>query len=418
MLKKSIWVVLIQFIGVLLSFVTLYFIVGDMTPEVYSLVGTYTVILGVVNTFSHLGIETVMMRETLYWTEHNDTQKVVEYATQSMFSRIFGYIILLPLLLIYIFYIDYTKYDHQYLFLLFMFLIGALASTLNDCMSLIVRSKGGYVFAQFAKTLNNSIVKTFGLILYLKFGAAVYLYFFSLSSVPLFILFYLYVHKSFSSNFIQFKPMLKKVWESRFLWLRTDLDYFKNYADSILVSILFPAHIMGIYSLYKALENMAKDFIEGFFDVLSQNLVRFKGNYERLCKEEKKYNMIRAAILGVVVIVGVVFAIYSSQIISICNLSNYDHAAELVQCVFIVAIIYILGKYEINILAFFASSKLNFNLTVLISVISIAAFGALYFIPSLYGALFQRIIVYLTTTVLSIALFKKYRTEVYTRLFK
>ena len=418
MLKKSIWVVLIQFIGVLLSFVTLYFIVGDMTPEVYSLVGTYTVILGVVNTFSHLGIETVMMRETLYWTEHNDTQKVVEYATQSIFSRIFGYIILLPLLLIYIFYIDYTKYDHQYLFLLFMFLIGALASTLNDCMSLIVRSKGGYVFAQFAKTLNNSIVKTFGLILYLKFGAAVYLYFFSLSSVPLFILFYLYVHKSFSSNFIQFKPMLKKVWESRFLWLRTDLDYFKNYADSILVSILFPAHIMGIYSLYKALENMAKDFIEGFFDVLSQNLVRFKGNYERLCKEEKKYNMIRAAILGVVVIVGVVFAIYSSQIISICNLSNYDHAAELVQCVFIVAIIYILGKYEINILAFFASSKLNFNLTVLISVISIAAFGALYFIPSLYGALFQRIIVYLTTTVLSIALFKKYRTELYTRLFK
>lgn len=418
MLKKSIWVVLIQFIGVLLSFVTLYFIVGDMTPEVYSLVGTYTVILGVVNTFSHLGIETVMMRETLYWTEHNDTQKVVEYATQSMFSRIFGYIILLPLLLIYIFYIDYTKYDHQYLFLLFMFLIGALASTLNDCMSLIVRSKGGYVFAQFAKTLNNSIVKTFGLILYLKFGAAVYLYFFSLSSVPLFILFYLYVHKSFSSNFIQFKPMLKKVWESRFLWLRTDLDYFKNYADSILVSILFPAHIMGIYSLYKALENMAKDFIEGFFDVLSQNLVRFKGNYERLCKEEKKYNMIRAAILGVVLIVGVVFAIYSSQIISICNLSNYDHAAELVQCVFIVAIIYILGKYEINILAFFASSKLNFNLTVLISVISIAAFGALYFIPSLYGALFQRIIVYLTTTVLSIALFKKYRTELYTRLFK
>lgn len=418
MLKKSIWVVLIQFIGVLLSFVTLYFIVGDMTPEVYSLVGTYTVILGVVNTFSHLGIETVMMRETLYWTEHNDTQKVVEYATQSMFSRIFGYIILLPLLLIYIFYIDYTKYDHQYLFLLFMFLIGALASTLNDCMSLIVRSKGGYVFAQFAKTLNNSIVKTFGLIFYLKFGAAVYLYFFSLSSVPLFILFYLYVHKSFSSNFIQFKPMLKKVWESRFLWLRTDLDYFKNYADSILVSILFPAHIMGIYSLYKALENMAKDFIEGFFDVLSQNLVRFKGNYERLCKEEKKYNMIRAAILGVVVIVGVVFAIYSSQIISICNLSNYDHAAELVQCVFIVAIIYILGKYEINILAFFASSKLNFNLTVLISVISIAAFGALYFIPSLYGALFQRIIVYLTTTVLSIALFKKYRTELYTRLFK
>lgn len=410
--------VLIQFIGVLLSFVTLYFIVGDMTPEVYSLVGTYTVILGVVNTFSHLGIETVMMRETLYWTEHNDTQKVVEYATQSMFSRIFGYIILLPLLLIYIFYIDYTKYDHQYLFLLFMFLIGALASTLNDCMSLIVRSKGGYVFAQFAKTLNNSIVKTFGLILYLKFGAAVYLYFFSLSSVPLFILFYLYVHKSFSSNFIQFKPMLKKVWESRFLWLRTDLDYFKNYADSILVSILFPAHIMGIYSLYKALENMAKDFIEGFFDVLSQNLVRFKGNYDRLCKEEKKYNMIRAAILGFVVIVGVVFAIYSSQIISICNLSNYDHAAELVQCVFIVAIIYILGKYEINILAFFASSKLNFNLTVIISVISIAAFGALYFIPSLYGALFQRIIVYLTTTVLSIALFKKYRTELYTRLFK
>ena len=418
MLRKSVWVVFIQFIGILLSFVTLYFIVGDMTPEVYSLVGTYTVILGVVNTFSHLGIETVMMREALYWTEHKDTKKVVEYATQSMFSRLFGYVILLPFLLIYIFYIDYTKYDHHYLFLLFMFLIGALASTLNDCMSLIVRSKGGYVFAQFAKTLNNSIVKTLGLLLYLKFGATVYLYFFSMSSIPLFILFYLYVCKSFSSQYIQFKPMIKKVWESRYLWLRTDLDYFKNYADSILVSILFPAHIMGVYSLYKALENMAKDFIEGFFDVLSQNLVRFKGNFDRLCKEERKYNVIRVAILGIVILTGAVFMLYSTKIINICNLSNYDNADKLVMCVFIVAIMYILGKYETNTLAFFASSKLNFNFTVVVSVISIAAFGAIYFIPSIHGALLQRIIVYLATTVISIVLFKKYRTELYTRLFK
>lgn len=418
MLRKSVWVVLIQFIGVLLSFVTLYFIVGDMTPEVYSLVGTYTVILGVVNTFSHLGIETVMMREALYWTEHNDTQKVVEYATQSMFSRIFGYIILLPLLLIYIFYIDSTKYNHQYLFLLFMFLIGAFASTLNDCMSLIVRSKGGYIFAQFAKTLNNSIVKTFGLILYLKFGATVYLYFFSLSSIPLFILFYFYVHKSFSYQYIQFKPMIKKVWESRYLWLRTDLDYFKNYADSILVSILFPAHIMGVYSLYKALENMAKDFIEGFFDVLSQNLVRFKGNFERLCKEERKYNLIRLAISGLVILVGVAFMFYSAEIINICNLSNYESADKLVMCVFVVAIIYILGKYETNILAFFASSKLNFNITLIISAVSVIAFSSIYLFPSIYGALLQRIIVYLTTTVVSIVVFKKYKKVLYSRIFK
>ena len=86
MFKKSIYVVLIQIFGSLLGLLSIYLIAGDMDPEVYSLVGVYTVISGVTLTFSDLGLETTMMREALYWKSKNNDDKVSEYATQALVS--------------------------------------------------------------------------------------------------------------------------------------------------------------------------------------------------------------------------------------------------------------------------------------------------------------------------------------------
>ena len=78
MFKKSFQVLLIQIVGILLGLFSIYFIAGDMNPEVYSLVGIYTIIASILLTFSDLGLETTMMREALFWKEHADHEKIIQ----------------------------------------------------------------------------------------------------------------------------------------------------------------------------------------------------------------------------------------------------------------------------------------------------------------------------------------------------
>lgn len=418
MLRKSIIVVIIQIIGVLFSFATLYFVAGDMDPAVYSLVGTYAVILSVVNTFSHLGVETIMMREALYWMGQGENEKVQEYATQSVCSRIFGFGFLFPFLFGYILFLNVTKYNGESLSLLLMFISGSLASSLNDALSLIIRSRGGYVFSQMTRTINFSIIKCIGLILYFIYGAKVYLYFYSLSPIPLLLLLLFYTRNLLSFKYIQFKPMIMKIKESKFLWLRQDLEFFKNYADSLLVSIIFPSFIMGSYSIYKQLEGIAKDFIEGFFDVLSQNMVKYKGQYQILCKEERKFNIIRVAVASLILICVGVFSLYSNEIISLCHMTKYQSVDIMVYCMSFVSLLYLLGKYEINAIAFFGSSKMNFQISVILFIVAIMTFVFVIYIPSIEGALLQRIVIYASASIVSILFYRKHRRIFFENILK
>lgn len=74
MFKKSFIIVLIQILGAAAGFLSLYFVAGDMEPEVYSLVGVYGVLSGITLTFTDLGIETTMMREALYWIQKGEKE--------------------------------------------------------------------------------------------------------------------------------------------------------------------------------------------------------------------------------------------------------------------------------------------------------------------------------------------------------
>ena len=132
MFKKSILVVLIQATGLILALISVYYIAGNMAPMVYSLIGVYVLLSSILTTFSHLGIETTMMREALFWEKQGEIEKVKEYATQALLSRLLGIGILFPFLLAYIFYLSVNKYDNQYFILLLTFLFGSSISALND----------------------------------------------------------------------------------------------------------------------------------------------------------------------------------------------------------------------------------------------------------------------------------------------
>ena len=418
MLKKSFIVVVIQILGSLLGLLTLYLIAGDMEPEIYSLVGIYSVLASITLTFSDLGIETTMMREALYWKEKNESEKEREYSTQAILSRIMGFVALLPFLLTYVLIINYTKYNGQYTGILLLFLIGAEVNSLNNAMSLIVRSQGGYVFAQFASTVNNYFLKFVGIGLYILLGTKAYLIFYGISSIPLAIVYFVKLRKNFDFSYLKIKNTVVKIWEGRYLWLRTDLDYFKNNSDSLIVSAVFPAGIMGSYSIYKQLEQLSKSLIEGFFDVLSQHSVKYKGDKAKLIQYERKFRkVVVVAVVLIVICIGG-FMTMPEFFVNLVHLTKYQDIQYMIICVGVVSIIYLLGKYEVNALAFFGSSKMNFGIGIATFMASVLSYAIVVAQPTVLGVLIQRVAIFGFMTIISIILFNKNKEKMYMEVLK
>ncbi len=416
MFKKSFIIIGIQGLSIFLGLVTIYLVAGNMAPEVYSLVGIYSIVGNLIHTFTHLGLETVMMREALYWEKNNEIEKTNEYTTQSIFSRVFGLLIISPLIVAYLAYLNLYKYDCLQTSLFIAFFFGGAVSSLNEAMTLIVRSQGGYVFAQTASMANSYIIKFLGLGFYFFYGDRVYLYFYGLSSIPLSIIYFIKLRKYFSFKYIDFKTMFNKIKESKFLWLKSYLDYAKMNADSLLVSAIFPLEIMGSYTIFKRLEQVSKSFIEGFFDVLSQDTVKYKGDYDKLILQEKTIKMAIYIIIAIIVVLTGIYWLNPEYFIKLIHLSKYTYIDVLLLNVSIVSICYLIGKYEINAIALFASSKFNFKFGIITFVITLISFLPMLIYANIATMIWQRILVYGLTSIFAIIYIKKNKKELYTEI--
>ncbi len=418
MLKSSFLIVLIQALGIIAGFLSIYFVAGDMGPEVYSLVGIHAVVSGVILTFSHLGVETTMSREALYWMEQGDVEKVKEYTMQSIYSRLIGFLLLTPIMIGYILYMCYMKYDGAFLWVLLSFYVGSCASALNDSLSLIIRSQGDYVFSQFAKTVNSNVTKFLAIFLYIQCGAVAYLYFYALIPLPLMIVFVLKLRKNIKFSYFRFSGTIKKIKESKNLWMKSYLDYFSTSADNLLVTLLFPPSVIGLYTLYKNFEQIAKSFIEGFFDVLIQKCVSFKGEYEKLIRMERKLNKVRWAVIALILILAVVFASRVDFFISMANLSKYGQADIIIYCILVISVLYLIGKNEINYVSLFAPSNMILKSGTFIFAVTVLSFIIVILLPSIYGVLLQRIAIFGITSLSAMFLFYRNRVSFYTQVNK
>lgn len=418
MLKNSFLIILIQSAGLIVSLLSIYLVAGDMGPAIYSLMGVRAVIGGLLSNFSHLGVETAMSREALYWMHHGQDDKVQEYATQSILSRVIGFIVLAPIVLAYLAFLNFAKYDGQYTLLFVLFYIGSCVGALNQAMSIIIRSRGGYVFSQIVSTLNGDIIGVIGIVVYIYAGATPYLIFVALGSIPVMFVYVSYLRKIFKLRYLQIKPTLKKIKDTRFLWLKSYLDYFRNEADSLLVSLLFPPVIMGSYTIYKRFENIFKQFIEGFFDVLCQRQVQNKGEVEVLKTQEKKINIVRWGAIVLIFIGALVFSTKPDFWINLVNLGKYDSMELIVYAVLLVSVLYLLGKYEINAISYFAPSKTIFKMGVAVFVVTIVSYLSLLILPSIEGALLQRVIAWGFASLMAIILFRPRRDSYYRNIYK
>lgn len=418
MLKKSIYIVLIQVIGIALGFASVFFVAGDMEPEVYSIIGIYQIVCNISMVFTGWGIESILTREAMYWNRQGEHERVKEYTTQAILSKVVSGMVVVPVIIIYLMIMNKVKYNSEYTLLFLCLAVGAVSNYLIDSMRNIVRAEGGYVFVQVMSTLNTTILKFFGIILYFLFGVDCYLYFYVLSALPILLIFIIKCSTNISLRYVQFKPMLMRVWEARYLWLKADLEYVRSNVDSLLVSLLFPTAIMGSYSLYKSLEQMMRNFIEGFFDVLSQHTVQFKGNEDALLKQEKKIKFARNISMLVIMAGILIYVPKMSWWIDIMNLSNYGGIEWFVLCVALGGMLYLMGKYEINAISFLAETKMNFVIAILNSMIAIASYLIIFVSPTVGAVIAQRIINYFMASVIAILFFNRNKKKIYGELNK
>lgn len=257
-----------------------------------------------------------------------------------------------------------------------------------------------------------------GIILYFLKGANWYLVFCSFSSIPLLFIFFLKLRKKLIFSKIKINKIFKKIYAARYLWLKTNLDFFKTNVDGILVSALFPSSIMGSYTIFRSLDGMLRLFIDGFFDVLSQNLVRYKGNIEELLRQEKIIKLARNLIMVCLTIGTFTFTLMPEIFINILGMNNYPYISQMITCVGIVGIVYLTGKYEVNMLALFAGSKINFVMGIYIFGISVISYLGLFISTSVYVVLCQKVIVYLFTSIISIFVFNKNKIDYYSNIYR
>lgn len=418
MYKKSVQIILIQIIGVILGVLSLTLVAGDMGPEVYSIIGVYNIVHTIGTVFSHLGIETVMVREALIWKEKGDDNKVCEYTTQSIISCIGAFLLLSPFLMAYLLYLNYTKYDNKYFILFLFFIFASMANALIDSVKTIIRSLGGYVIAQVINTFNSIFIKTVGIIAYLRYGATAYFYFNAVVPVVMALLLIVYIRKYIKLCYFNIKSILKKISDAKFLWMRSYLDYFKANADTLLVSSLFSPEVLGSYSVFKQIEQMLKNFIEGFFDTLNQDMVKYKGNPKMLLQKERGIKRVSKAFVLLGIIVLVICKLNAGFIINILNLNKYQDIELMLVFAALCAIVYIWGKYEINFLSFFATSNLNFVISIIVFAFTILSYGIVLIDNSVISILIQRLSIYFFYSALAIYLYKRDRNKMFANVLK
>lgn len=384
-----------------------------MEPEVYAIIGVYQIVCGISVVFSGWGLESILCREALYWKEKSLNERVKEYATQALLTRLVSGIIVIPTMAAYLAFINKSKYNGEYTLLFVCLAVGAVANFMIDSMRNMVRAEGGYVFVQLMSTLNATILKFFGIVLYFYFGATCYLYFYVLSSLPIFFCFLMKCKNNISLKYLHIKPMFRKVYEARYLWMKGELEYVRSNVDGLLVSLLFPSSIMGTYTIYKSLEEIMKGFIEGFFDVLSQSTVQYKGNFSVLLIQEKKIKMARNACITAILAGISIYGLRMRWWVSLLNLSNYDGIEWFVLCVAVGGILYLCGKYEINAIAFLAETKDSFVMAVINAVIAIASYIMVLAAPNSATIISQRLLNYLSASVIAIIYFTRKREKIY-----
>lgn len=371
-MKQSIGLILLQLIGVLLGFVSIFLIAGNLPPELYAITGVYTIISSLIVVFSNTGIETLGFRELLAWKEMGQNEKVRQLVTQSIVYRtIFGAFVFIPLIA-YLLYISKYKFHGEHFVLFFTMGIFSISKATIDSIELIHKAFNNYILPTFSKYVVEVLGKIISILIFLKFGFLPYITFVMflpfVVMIPL-----LYLIKEwidFRGVFDRRKAIIV-LKESRTFQISSYISYVYNHLDQLLVSLFLSVDVLASFSISKGFLGIGKTLIENIFDPLVQKLVKYKHEVTKFSFELKKVFKIRFILMIISILFFPFYLIYGEYILQILKLQKYVYISKYLLFIYVSQVAYLCIKVEINYISLFSSKKNYLKQTIYSAFISI-----------------------------------------------
>lgn len=374
-MPQSYKLILLQVISLFLGFFSIFFIAGNIPPELYAIVGVYEVISSISRVFSNLGLETLAIRNILYYKEKGFYNKISELVTQSLYLRILLSILLLIPLNLYAYYISNYKFNGGYLVLFILMTLSSIFISVNDSIILLLKSFNKYFTAAFINFTINILGRILAILGFIIWGFDSYISI--IIVLPLFVTFIVVFKIKEWINFkkyISFEKLKANVLKSKHFTLSSYVAYVYNMSDQLLVSLFFSSEVLSSYSLGKRLMLIFRTIIENIFDPVMQKLISIRNQTSLLNEEIGKIIRIKNILLILLVLFIPVLVFSLEDMLLLLGLNHYPYLNTFIICIYLSILAFIQMKIKYNFIVFFYESIYYLKVNLVSAVLSVIFF--------------------------------------------
>lgn len=375
-MRQSFYLILLQFTSILLGGFTTFYVAYKLPASLYALLGIQVVINSIILVFSNSGLETVGLRNFLFWKSINKSKQIVIITTQSIFVR-FSIALFLGLILIfYAAYISNAKFQGNYFYLFLLFISSGIFVAINDSFALLLKAHNKFLQAIFSMYFVSVFGKIIALFVFIYFGLNYYLY--TIILLPIIIFFYLLILTipNISIKYLfSINLLLQSLKNSKHFAFSSYFSYLFNNIDQFLVSLFMTTEIIGAFAFSKQILGILNIFISNFFDPLLQNTVSFKGKLTDMAGYIKKILQWRNIALAIGLAGVIIYYFIGSNFIQSVGFSKYPHLFENLFLIFISILILLFYKVNYYLIATYSHPKTYLRLTIVVAIMSLISFS-------------------------------------------
>lgn len=371
-MSQSTKLLVLQVFNIIIGFFSTFWVAGELSPEIFAIIGINEVIISFINVFSNTGLETYAIRNVLYWKEQKNDLKIKEVIIQSIVVRcLLSSCLVLPVLF-YVVYISKHKFDGQYLGLFITMAFLSIFSAVNNSVVLLLKSFNRYFLSALITSSISIFGKLLALLLFLKFGFATYII--TIITIPVIvtvpILFILKDKYSFKMGLWK-ENLVDNLKESKHFVFSSYVSYLYNFSDQLIISFAFSAEIIGSLSIGKKVFGIFKMVIENIFDPVIQGFIKFKNDSNRLELEMNKILKIKNVLLLLSIFSLPFVFIFREDFLLLLNLGKYPHLDWFLVSIYISIVVLIELKVKYDFVSLFYSSYYYFKLNLFSAILSI-----------------------------------------------
>lgn len=383
-MKDSVKLVIIQILNISIGLFNIYYVAQEVAPEVYAVVSVGFIITSIISTFSFFGIEDGLKQNLLFWLNNKQNKRIKILVSQALFQRILFYILLIPLLLLYIYFISNQKFDGRYFNLFLLFVLGGFMSALHHSFSLILKACDKFVTVAFSDLIIGVIGKTASIVVFILFGFKAYIYcLVFLPFLPTLLLGIKLIEWINLEYFTISSSFLRALKNHQWFGYASYLRYLGSYADQLIISIFLPAELLASFSIAKKILDVGKIFSSNVFDNLSVKLIKFKSKGESILSQEiDKLKKLRNKLFLIITIASIPVLIFINKLIAFAGLADYNGLPYLLSFAIIGCLFQLYKNLDENVIKLFLPAKAILQYETLYSVFGVSAvFIAVFFLP-------------------------------------